>query len=97
MSDGILKVNYPLVRAAAEDMGSMAAKMNEQLRQLESDAKPLIHEWSGEAQAAYAQRQQQWRTSAEQLTNMLTSLKTATISSLETIQGADKNAAGGFQ
>lgn len=97
MSDPRLVVDYAKLQDVVGQIGNAVTKMNTQLGQLESDAKPLITEWEGEAQQAYMQRQQQWRSSAEALTNMLTGIQKAVVSSMENFQGADKTAAGGFR
>jgi WXG100 family type VII secretion target len=97
MSDERIVVNFATLSGASADIATAIKTMNSQIRQLEADAKPLVDNWEGEAQVAYAQRQQQWRASAEHLTILLGDIKNALDESSDRYRHADKTAAGGFQ
>ena len=51
--DGLV-VNHAGLDEASERLSSAVKTIGSDLDQLESDLKPLQHEWSGQAQAAYA-------------------------------------------
>jgi 6 kDa early secretory antigenic target len=95
--DQRIVVNYATLHAASEHVGKAMETMNGLLQQLEGDAKPLVHEWTGDAQTAYLERQQQWRNSAEHLSGMLREIRIAIDASAEGYKTADGTAAKGFQ
>jgi WXG100 family type VII secretion target len=67
------------------------------LDQLESDAAPLVQTWDGDAKAAYAQRQQTWRTAANDLANILRDIKTSVDDSAADYLSTENKNRGLFQ
>jgi WXG100 family type VII secretion target len=72
-----LLVNFGQLQAAAGHIDTAIGALHTQLDDLESAAKPLISTWNGNAQDAYQQRQQQWTRAAQDLTQILQSIKKA--------------------
>jgi WXG100 family type VII secretion target len=72
-----LLVNFGQLQAAAGHIDAAIGALHTQLGDLESSAKPLISTWDGSAQAAYQQRQQQWTRAAQDLTQILQSIRKA--------------------
>jgi WXG100 family type VII secretion target len=77
MSDGMLVVQFGQLQNASGNIQAALNSMESQLSQLESDAAPLVSTWDGNAKAAYEQRQQTWRTAAQDLSNILRDIKAA--------------------
>lgn len=77
MSDEILIVNFAALDQASRDIAHAIAELEGQLSRLEHDAVPLVATWSGEAKAAYDERQKRWRQAAGDLTAMLQDIKIA--------------------
>jgi WXG100 family type VII secretion target len=93
MSGGQLLVNFGQLQAAAGHIDQAISALHSQLDDLESAAKPLVSTWDGDAQQAYQQRQQQWTTAAQDLTQILQNIKKAlTESTQEYIQTEKSNA-----
>jgi WXG100 family type VII secretion target len=72
-----LLVNFGQLQAAVDHIDTAISSLHSSLGDLQNEAKPLTATWSGSAQAAYQQRQQQWTTAAEDITNILLNIKTA--------------------
>jgi early secretory antigenic target protein ESAT-6 len=78
-----LLVNFGQLQAAAGNIDSAIGALHSQLRDLETAAQPLISTWNGTAQGAYQQRQQQWSSAAEDLTQILQNIKKALVESTQ--------------
>jgi WXG100 family type VII secretion target len=72
-----LLVNFGQLQAAAGHIDTAINSLHTNLSDLQNEAKPLIATWDGIAQAAYQQRQQQWNSAAQDITNLLQSIKKA--------------------
>ncbi|MDT4989687.1 MAG: 6 kDa early secretory antigenic target [Micromonosporaceae bacterium] len=72
-----LLVNFGQLQAAAGHIDTAISALHTGLGDLENEAKPLVGTWAGDAQTAYAQRQQQWTRAAQDLTSILQSIKKA--------------------
>lgn len=77
MNDDVLVVNFAALEQASVDIGQAIGALDTQLSQLERDAAPLVATWSGDAKAAYDERQTKWRSAATDLAAMLRDIKTA--------------------
>lgn len=75
--DDLLVVNFGAMHAASGGIDVAIRALNEQLAQLEQDAAPLVATWTGDARAAYEQRQRTWRAAATELSTMLVEIKKA--------------------
>jgi WXG100 family type VII secretion target len=51
--------------------------LRSRLEQLAGDLQPLVHSWSGEAQAAYLVQKQRWEAAAADLATMLGAITSA--------------------
>jgi WXG100 family type VII secretion target len=89
-------VNFGQLQAAAGHIDSAIGALHSQLSDLESAAKPLVSTWQGDAMAAYQQRQQQWSRAAEDLTQILQSIKKALNESTQEYIQTEKTNAGLF-
>jgi WXG100 family type VII secretion target len=76
-----LVVDFAAMQQAAADIQSAINKLTSDLDQLNSDAQPLVSIWSGDAQAAYHQRQQTWTNAANDLAQMLRDIQKALVDS----------------
>ncbi len=76
-----LVVDFAAMHQAAADIQNAINKLSSDLEQLDADAKSLLPSWSGDAQAAYHQRQQVWTNAANDLSQMLRSIQKALVDS----------------
>jgi len=76
-NDDLLVVNFAALQKASADIQSALNSLNNQLRQIERDAAPLVAGWDGEARAAYDSRQTRWRQRASDLSGILRDIKQA--------------------
>jgi early secretory antigenic target protein ESAT-6 len=78
-----LLVDFGQLQTAAGNIDAAINALHTQLGDLESAAQPLISTWNGSAQGAYQQRQQQWTSAAEDLTQILQNIKKALVESTQ--------------
>ena len=97
MSNDDLVVNFHALTQASADIGSALSKMQGSLDTLESDAAKLVATWKGDAQDAYAARQRQWRSAANDLAQMLTDIRSALDASAQHYHSTEKKNVGMFQ
>jgi WXG100 family type VII secretion target len=90
MSDGRLLVQFGALETASENITRAISALNNKLADLEHDAQPLIRDWDGAAQLAYAQRQQAWRKSAEDITLILGQINKALQESAQHYQATER-------
>ena len=91
-----LTVNFARLVETSGHIQSAIGSLRSQLSQLESDAAPLVATWSGEARAAYEQRQATWRQASAELTIMLESIKRGLDESIADYQRTEKHNVGLF-
>lgn len=96
-NDGMLLVNFGSLQQASADINKAISTLQTQLDQLESDAKPLVATWDGEAQQAYAQRQAKWQAASRDLTSILQNIKGAVDQSTEDYISTERQATQRFQ
>ncbi|AEV81363.1 hypothetical protein ACWT_0351 [Actinoplanes sp. SE50] len=77
MNDGLLLVNFGALQQAGANIDKALGTLRDQLAQLEQDAAPLVSNWAGEAQHAYAQRQATWRAASADLEAILSRIRLA--------------------
>jgi WXG100 family type VII secretion target len=97
MNDDVLVVNFAALSQASSDIQVAVTTMADQLHALETDAAPLVAQWAGEAQAAYYERQQSWRSAAADLTTMLGRIKQSLDESAADYQATEHSNASLFQ
>jgi WXG100 family type VII secretion target len=91
-----LTVNFARLVETSGHIQSAIATLRSQLSQLEADAAPLVQTWSGDAKAAYEQRQATWRQASAELTAMLDSIKRGLDESIADYQRTEKHNVGLF-
>ncbi|MBM2617997.1 WXG100 family type VII secretion target [Actinoplanes sp. LDG1-06] len=96
-NDGMLLVNFEALRGASDHINKAISTLQQQLSDLERDAKRLVDSWDGEAQQAYYQRQETWRRSANDLTTILQNIKGAVDQSADDYVSTEKSATARFQ
>ncbi|GID30105.1 WXG100 family type VII secretion target [Paractinoplanes brasiliensis] len=96
-NDGVLLVNFESLRGAGANIAKAISSLQQQLSDLERDSKRLVESWDGEAQAAYYARQEVWRSSANDLTNILQNIKSAVDQSADDYVNTEKQATARFQ
>ncbi|MBU2667686.1 WXG100 family type VII secretion target [Actinoplanes bogorensis] len=96
-NDGVLLVNFGALQQAGVDIQKAVSSLQSQLDQLERDSQRLVNSWDGEAQQAYYARQEIWRKSAADLTNILQNIKGAVDQSVDDYVRTEKQATQRFQ
>jgi 6 kDa early secretory antigenic target len=91
-----LTVNFARLIETSGHIQSAIGSLHAQLRQLESDAAPLVATWSGDAQQSYQERQATWRTASAELTSMLEAIKRGLDDSIADYQHTEKHNVGLF-
>ncbi len=97
MEHGVLVVNFAALQQAGADIQKALTALDAQLGQLERDAAPLVASWSGDARAAYEQRQTRWRSASQDLQAMLRDIKLAVGDSAADYLDTEKRNANLFQ
>lgn len=64
---GQIQVDFGQLSSAADHLGQTAKQIESHLHELENTLKPLVSSWTGGAQDAYHQAQQQWDQAAQNL------------------------------
>src|SRR5699024_114759 len=72
-----IKVDYATIHTAAEDCNNTGNELEARVEQLKSDLQPLTGDWTGEAQAAWQERQQAWNSALEDLKQVLAQIGTS--------------------
>jgi|SRR5690606_1903275 len=80
--DQPLSVNFVRLAETSSHISTTIEAMTKQLDELERHAAPLVATWSGEARAAYDERQRTWRQASSELITMLSAIKRALDESL---------------
>jgi 6 kDa early secretory antigenic target len=96
MNDGVLLVNFGSLQNAGGHINAAVNKLEADLADLDAAAQPLLTTWSGEAQAAYHQRQKIWTDAARDLKTILHSIKNAVEESAVNYQATEKRATDRF-
>jgi WXG100 family type VII secretion target len=89
MSGDRIVINFGSLAQAAADIQNAMGTMESELQACEQAAGPLISTWEGDAQAAYAIRQQRWRQAAGDLSQMLRDIRAAVEDSASNFQQAE--------
>ncbi len=92
----MLVVDFAKLGIASNDIQHALNTMRQQLQDLEDAARPLVDNWSGDAKAAYEVRQNKWRQAANDLTQLLQSIKRALDESLEEYAATERGNAQMF-
>ncbi|MFG1605554.1 WXG100 family type VII secretion target [Actinoplanes sp. NPDC049265] len=97
MNDGVLLVNFGALQNAAANIQSAVNKLDADLAELDSQGSKLLQHWNGEAQAAYHQRQTTWTNSANDLKQILQSIRNAVEHAASNYHETEKRATNRFQ
>lgn len=77
MPDGAMKVDYATIHQASEDCKKTGGEIEALFDQLKSDLAPLTDSWTGDAQDAWTQRQNEWNQSLDDMKSLLARIATA--------------------
>lgn len=91
MSDQQLLVQFGALQNASQHISKAVSTLHSKLSDLESAAGPLVQVWDGTAKQAYAQRQQQWRNAAQDITEILGRIKSALDESTEQYAATERS------
>ncbi len=91
MSGEQLLVQFGALQNASANISKAVNTLHSKLSDLESAAGPLVNTWEGDAKDAYAQRQQQWRGAAQDITNILAQIKSALDESAEQYAATERS------
>ncbi|MFF8092905.1 WXG100 family type VII secretion target [Streptomyces sp. NPDC016675] len=71
MADGIIDVQYPVVRKAVEELTDQTQLIINTLNNLEDELKPLVASWEGADQEMYRQVQMEWDQATKNMATLL--------------------------
>lgn len=71
---GEIHVQFESLQAGQAGIAKTYSALTATLTQLESDLKPMIETWSGDAQAAYLVQKKNWDDGAEALAQVLNNI-----------------------
>ncbi|NEA78625.1 WXG100 family type VII secretion target [Actinospica acidiphila] len=71
MADGIIDVQYSVVRKAVEELTDQTQQIITTLNNLEDELKPLVASWEGVDQEMYRQVQMQWDQATKNMAVLL--------------------------
>ena len=77
MADGAMKVDYATIHQAADDCKKAGSEIESLFDQLKSNIAPLTDSWTGDAQDAWHQRQDEWNRSLDDMKALLARIATA--------------------
>ncbi|HKS49395.1 MAG TPA: WXG100 family type VII secretion target [Amycolatopsis sp.] len=89
MSDAI-KVSYATIEEAASACKTAGGQVESLFENLKSQIAPLTGSWTGEAQTAWQQRQDEWNRALEELNALLARIATALPQISEAYQSTDQ-------
>ena len=90
------QVNYAALDAAAADINTGAANLQNCLDDLEQTLNQLRSSWEGQTQEAYEAAQRQWNEGLDGLRDVLTRTSAAVDSARENYQATDQSNAARF-
>ncbi|GGX86065.1 WXG100 family type VII secretion target [Streptomyces minutiscleroticus] len=71
MADGIIDVQYSVVRNAIEELKTQTQGIITALNTLEDELKPLVSSWEGSDQEMYIQVQAEWDQATKNMATLL--------------------------
>ncbi|MFD8263247.1 WXG100 family type VII secretion target [Streptomyces griseoluteus] len=71
MADGIIDVQYPVVRHAIEELTEQTQQIINTLNNLEDELKPLVASWEGSDQEMYRTVQAEWDQATKNMAALL--------------------------
>ncbi|MFF1277584.1 WXG100 family type VII secretion target [Streptomyces marokkonensis] len=71
MADGIIDVQYPLVRNAIEELAGQTRQIINTLNILEDELQPLVRSWEGADRSMYVQVQSEWDQACKNMAGLL--------------------------
>lgn len=89
-ADQPLSVNFVRMAETSSHIGRTIETMSKQLDDLERHAAPLVATWSGEARAAYDERQRTWRQASAELITTLAAIKRALDESMADYEATER-------
>jgi 6 kDa early secretory antigenic target len=93
----ILEVQFGALQQASANIETALRTIESQLSDVEAAAEPLVGSWTGDAKAAYEQRQIAWRSAANELSTILRDIKVAVDDSAADYMSTEKRNTGLFQ
>src|SRR5438093_1516179 len=91
-----MDANLASLRGAIEACKKAGSEIEAQFDQLTSDLQPLAQSWTGAAQAAYQQTQDEWNKALDEMKALLARIATALPQINEAYQGTDKGISNMF-
>ncbi|GAA2246220.1 ESAT-6-like protein [Streptomyces ruber] len=71
MADGIIDIQYSVVRNAIEEMQGQTQQIRSTLNRLEDELRPLIASWEGDDQTMYRSVQAEWNAATQRMGQLL--------------------------
>lgn len=85
-----MKVDYAIIRRAADDCEDTTKQLQTQFDQLKSDLNPLTHDWDGDAKTQYLAAQKIWDDKFDDLKQILAKIAIALPQVADGYQSTDK-------
>lgn len=95
-TDG-LHVNHAGLDAAAQDLRSSVARIDDRLNRLDQELAPLRADWVGEAQAAYLAARARWESALQEMRGLLDQTSRTVVESNAEYLAADRRGAVAFE
>lgn len=91
MSHGNIRVEFPALWQAAQDIEFAVGHMNTSIGDLNTSLSSKLAEWEGDAPTAYGKAKTDWNNAAAEIDRLLTSVKNAVNASNERMAAAELN------
>jgi len=85
------------MQTTIDDLGRGVSSLTDKLADLDRQAAPLVATWQGAAQDAYHERQQQWTNAANELKDVLNSIRKALSDSMADYSATESSIANSFR
>lgn len=95
-TDG-LHVNHAGLEAAAQDLRSAVARIDDRLARLDEELAPLRVDWVGHAQTAYLSAKASWDRALQEMRGLLDQTSRAVAESNAEYRAADRRGAVAFE
>jgi len=96
VADGSIALSFSAMHAAEAQLSNNLSTLRARLEQLATDLQPLVHTWTGDAQAAYLIQKRQWEQAADDLARMLAAIVTGLNNTTTDYAGAQRRIVAAF-
>ena len=94
--DGSIALSFGALQTAESQLAGNLSTLRARLEQLETELQPLVHTWTGDAQAAYLIQKKQQEQAADDLAIMLSAIVTGLNTTNTDCAGAQRRIVAAF-